>query len=168
VRTQFRCLAWEELHTLEHDGFDSAFSNFGGLNCVADLSSAARALAAKLRPGAVAVLCIMGPLVPLEWLWFLRCGDWGRALRRLRRSTRWRGLEVHYHSISTTRRAFAPYFHPLWVAAIGALMPPPYTQASWVGKEGALRRLQRLERAVERCWPLPQLADHYLLELRRL
>jgi len=31
-----------------------------------------------------------------------------------------------------------------------------------------LRRLQRLERAVERCWPLPQLADHHSRVLRRL
>ena len=165
---QFRCLSWEQLHTLEDAGFDGALSNFGGLNCVADLSTAARALADKLRPGAVAVLCIMGPLVPWEWLWFLRRADWGRAFRRLRRPIRWRGLEVHYHSIAATRRAFAPYFRPLRVAAIGALMPPPYTEARWAGKEGALRRLQRLERAVERCWPLPQLADHYLMELRRL
>ncbi|MBV8854976.1 MAG: class I SAM-dependent methyltransferase [Sinobacteraceae bacterium] len=164
---QFRCLAWERLHTLEAAGFDGALSNFGGLNCVADLSRAAPALADKLRPGAVAVLCIMGPLVPWEWLWFVRRAEWGRAFRRLRGTARWRGIEVHYHSISATRRAFAPYFRLLRLAAIGALLPPPYTEASWVGKEGTLRRLQRLERAAGRCWPLPQLADHYLMELRR-
>src|SRR5688500_4022031 len=47
--------------------FDGVLSNFGGLNCVDNLSGAGRALAAMLRPGARALLCVMGPAVPWEW-----------------------------------------------------------------------------------------------------
>src|SRR4051812_21961008 len=70
----FRQLAWEELAGLEEGPFDGMLSNFGGLNCVSDLRSAAHALAGRLKRGAVAVLCIMGPLVPWEWVWFVSGG----------------------------------------------------------------------------------------------
>ncbi len=68
---RFRELAWEDLAALDEGPFDGALSNFGGLNCVEDLRPVAQALAAKLRPGAIAILCIMGPVVPWEWVRFL-------------------------------------------------------------------------------------------------
>src|ERR1700734_944247 len=71
---QFHRLAWEELDAFGEGPFDGVLSNFGGLNCVRDLRACARTLAAKLRPGAAAILCIMGPAVPWEWIWFLARG----------------------------------------------------------------------------------------------
>jgi SAM-dependent methyltransferase len=169
ARAQVRQLAWEQLSTLPEGGFDGALSNFGGLNCVGDLPAAARALADRLRPGAMALLCIMGPAVPWEWLWFLGRGDPRRAFRRLRRAgTQWRGIQVRYPSIGATRRAFAPGFRVHRVAALGALLPPPYTESLFARFGGLLKGLGSLERRLETLWPLPQLADHYLIELRRI
>jgi SAM-dependent methyltransferase len=166
--TRCRRLAWEELGTLDEEPFDGALSNFGGLNCVRDLRAAARALGAKLRPGAIAVLCIMGPIVPWEWAWFLAQGRPDKAFRRLRRGgARWSGIPIQYPSIAETRRAFAPEFRPLRVAAIGALLPPPYTETGLGRHPRLLGALDRLERRVETLWPLPRLADHYLMELER-
>src|SRR6478735_5967407 len=54
--------------------FDGVLSNFGGLNCVDDLAGVAPSLAAATRPGARALLCVMGPTVPWEWAWFLGQG----------------------------------------------------------------------------------------------
>jgi SAM-dependent methyltransferase len=166
---RFRRLAWEDLASLEEGPFDGLLSNFGGLNCVADLRAIARPLARKLRPGAVALLCIMGPAVPWEWLWFLARGNPSRAFRRLRRDgTQWSGMTVRYPSIGTARRAFAPEFRALRVSAIGALLPPPYTE-KWLGRyPRALALLDRMERRLETKPPLPMLADHYLLEMQRV
>src|ERR1700722_18276217 len=47
---QFQPLAWEQLGNLDADPFDGMLSNFGGLNCVADLQGAGVDLAGKLRP----------------------------------------------------------------------------------------------------------------------
>jgi ubiquinone/menaquinone biosynthesis C-methylase UbiE len=165
---QFRQLAWEDLDTFEEGPFDGVLSNFGGLNCVGDIEGAARALAAKLRPGAAVLLCVMGPVVPWEWLWFLTRADPARAFRRLRRAgTRWSGITVRYPSIAKMRRAFAPQFRVLRVSAIGSLLPPPYTE-KWTGRfPRALAALDRMERRIETWWPLPALADHYLMELER-
>jgi SAM-dependent methyltransferase len=149
--------------------FDGALSNFGGLNCVADLGSAAAGLAACLRPGAMALLCVMGPLLPWEWAWFLRRGQPAKAFRRLRRSgVGWRGLTIRYPSIGAVRHAFAPWFRLRRASAVGALLPPSYAEDWAARRPRLLSRLNRWERRLETLPPLPWLADHYLLELERL
>jgi SAM-dependent methyltransferase len=148
--------------------FDGAFSNFGGLNCVSDLRALARGLAQRLRPGAPVLLCVMGPLVPWEWLWYLGKGDPTRAFRRLRRGgVAWRGMTVRYPSIRALQRAFAPEFRTLRTSAVGALLPPTYIE-EWTRRHPRLlAALARWERRLERVPPLPWLADHYLIELER-
>jgi SAM-dependent methyltransferase len=169
VRVRFQELAWEELETLDEGLFDGMLSNFGGLNCVDDLRGAACALAKKLRSGAAAILCIMGPVVPWEWIWFLAHGDPARAFRRLRRAgVQWSGITIHYPSIGETQRAFFPEFRVLRVSAVGALMPPPYTEERTGANPRVIVSLGRLERRFETRWPLPMLADHYVLELERV
>jgi SAM-dependent methyltransferase len=161
-------LAWEDLHRLDQHSFDGALSNFGGLNCVAQIESIRRPLAARLRPGAVAMLCVMGPWVPWEWLWFLLRGQPAKAFRRLRRGgTEWRGLRIRYPTIGQLRRALSPEFRALRVSAIGSLLPPSYAE-DWMARHPRLLgALDRCERRLERMPPLPWLADHYLLELER-
>jgi len=147
---------------------DGAFSNFGGLNCVADLPRAARSLAALLNPGARVVLCLMGPFVPWEWVWFLSQGQARKALRRLGAAgVAWRGATVRYPSLRTVRQAFAPAFGVRRTGGLGVLVPPTYAEA-WARRHPQLiARLDRWERRIEG-WPLiPWLGDHYLLELVR-
>jgi SAM-dependent methyltransferase len=149
--------------------FDGMFSNFGGLNCVPDLRAVAAGLAACLQPGAPALLCIMGPLVPWEWAWYLRHGQPGKAFRRLRPGgVHWRGLMIRYPSPRAVRRAFAPWFRPRRTGAIGVLVPPSYAEGWAARHPRLLARLDRWERRLEALPPLSWLADHYLLELERL
>lgn len=148
--------------------FDGVLSNFGGLNCVADLPRAAAGIASCVRPSGVVVLVVMGPTVPWEWAWFLGHGAPGRAFRRLGRGgVAWRGTRIRYPSIRALRHAFAPHCRLERVAAVGGLLPPPFANA-WASRHPRLTaRLDRAERALETMWPLPGLADHYLAELRR-
>jgi SAM-dependent methyltransferase len=157
------------LHSSFSIPFDGALSNFGGLNCVADLGAVAAGLTNCLRPGGWALLCVMGPLVPWEWAWYLRRGQTAKAFRRLRRGgVGWRGLTIRYPSIGAVRRAFAPWFRARRVSAIGALLPPSYAEG-WAARRGRLlARLNCWERRLEAWPPLPWLADHYLLELQRV
>jgi SAM-dependent methyltransferase len=158
----------EDLAGVRAQPFDGAFSNFGGLNCVADLRAVARALAERLRPGAPVLLCVMGPLVPWEWIWYLGKGDPARAFRRLRPGgVAWRGMTIRYPSIHALRRAFAPELRSVRISAIGALLPPTYLE-EWTRRHPRLlAALARWERRLERVPPLPWLADHYLIELER-
>ena len=149
--------------------FDGVLSNFGGFNCVEELPGLACALAATVRPGGRALLCVMGPVVPWEWGWFLARGEPWKAIRRLRRKgVPWHGLTIRYPSVGEVRRAFAPYFVQRRVAAIGALVPPTFAE-SWATRHPRLlAALGRLERRAETVWPLPWLADHFLIELERV
>jgi len=177
---EVRQLALEELPRLGGRGsappaslaggppFDGAFSSFGGFNCIADPRGPARDLAALLRPGARVLLCVMGPLVPWEWAWFLLRGRPGKALRRLRPGgAAWRGMVIRYPSIRAMKRAFELEFRPRRTAAIGALLPPSYAEPWAARHPRLLARLDRWERRWETRPPLPWLADHYLLELER-
>jgi ubiquinone/menaquinone biosynthesis C-methylase UbiE len=161
-------LAWQDLDRLEQHSFDGALSNFGGLNCLARIDAIRAPLARRLRPGATALFCVMGPWVPWEWLWFLLQGEPRKAFRRLgRHGAVWSGARIQYPSIRALRRALSPDFSVLRVAAIGALLPPPYT-ASWAERHPLLlAALDRCERRLEAVPPLPWLADHYLLEAER-
>jgi len=148
---------------------DGAFSNFGALNCVADLRPVAAGLAAAVRPGGSVFLCLMGPAVPWEWGWFLGRREPGKAFRRLRPGgAAWRGLTVRYPTPGAVRRAFAPGFSARGVTAVGAFLPPTYAEGWAARHPRLLARLDRWERRLEAVPPLPWLADHYLLELVRL
>jgi SAM-dependent methyltransferase len=166
-RVEVRLLPIEEISRLSGP-FDGVFSDFGGLNCVPGLPAVARALAGRLRPGAPALFCVMGPLVPWEWGYFLRRGSPARAFRRLRRGgVAWRGMTIRYPSIGTLRRSFAPFFAFRRVAAVGALLPPTELEAWTARHPRLLAALARWERRLEAVPPLPWLADHYLIELER-
>lgn len=169
---EVRCHAIEDFAALpsrlSDPHFDGALSNFGGLNCVQDLRSVSGGLAACLRPGGVALLCLMGPWCPWEWVWFLAHRQPRKAFRRWAGIVSWRGMTIYYPSIRDVRRAFAPRFRLRRVGAIGALLPPPYAESWAVRHSRVLACLDRWERRLEAMPPLPSLADHYLLEMERI
>ena len=117
--------------------FDGVLSNFGGLNCVADLGVFVDGMAACLRPGGTALLCIMGPTVPWEWIWYLLHGQPRTAFRRFSPVTQWRGIEIRYPSIRTMRRLTGTAFDVTRVWALGALIPPSYAE-EWAARHPRL------------------------------
>jgi SAM-dependent methyltransferase len=91
--------------------FDGALSNFGVLNCIADLRPAVAGLAARIRPGGYAAICTMGRFCAWETFRFTARLEFRKAIRR------WSGVAhaslgvtVYYHTISQIRAAFAPAF----------------------------------------------------------
>ena len=159
-------LALERLDELPGDErFDAVLSNFGALNCVADLPALAASLARRTAPGARLALCMMGPLVPWEWGWFLARGEPRKAFRRLRRGgALWRGVRIRYPSPGAVARAVSA-FRVTRVGALGALIPLPAAERWAVGHPRLLDALARWEQRLEGTPPLPWLADHFLLEL---
>lgn len=99
----------QELATLEGE-FSGAISNFGALNCVADLPAVAVQLGRLVLSGGPVAICIMGRFAWGEMLAFARKLDWRRAIRRWRGHAMWRGTEVFYYSSRKVRAAFTPEF----------------------------------------------------------
>jgi SAM-dependent methyltransferase len=162
-------LAAEDLHVLVERGrrYGAVLSDFGGLNCVLDLRPVLQSMARILEPGGLALLVIMGRVVPWEWLWFLTHRQPRRAVRRLVRQPRWRGQPLRYHLIGSVQRAAAPALQTARIDALGALTPPPYSE-HWARRHpGLVDRLNRMERRWSTNRVLVRGADHYVLELRR-
>lgn len=148
--------------------FDGAYSNFGALNCVADLAPVSAGLGRLVRPGGHVLLCVLGRYVPWEWAWFLLRGERRSAFRRLApNGAAWRGLRVSYPPLRELKRLFAPSFRCVGARAIGVLVPPSYAEARAARHPRLLAALDAIERRVEAVPPLPSLADHVLLELVR-
>jgi SAM-dependent methyltransferase len=93
-------MAIEELGSLA-DTFDGAISNFGALNCVADLSQLRDVLAGLVRPQGKLALCVMS-----RFCW----SDWRHLPQRWSGHARWRGIDVYYRSARSIARAFSPHF----------------------------------------------------------
>lgn len=167
-RVATRVLDAARLDELGEESFDGAFSNFGALNCVADLAPVSASLARLVRPGGRVLLCLLGRYVPWEWGWFLVHGPRRFAGRRFEKGgVAWRGLRVFYPRLGELRRTFAPGFRGSGARAVGVFVPPSYAE-EWARKHPRLlAALDALERRVEAVPPLPSLADHVLLELVR-
>jgi ubiquinone/menaquinone biosynthesis C-methylase UbiE len=153
--------------------FDGVLSNFSGLNCISDLQTVACDLAALVRPGGKAMLCVFGRCCLWEILWHLRAGDPRKAIRRLRRQsiearlTPEVSVQVHYHSPRDISAAFAPWFRLERRIGVGIAVPPSYALS-------IPRRFPRLFKLAARTDPLlgrapilKSFADHVVLTLVR-
>ena len=166
-RIEFHAMPIEALHTLPRERqFDGVFSNFGAINCVADVPRVARSLALRLARGAPLMFVVMGRYVPWEWAWYLAHGDRRRAFRRLARSgTAWRGLTIHYPTPAQLAQSLAPMFETRRRAALGFVLPPSYASQWLDSRPRWLGALTAGERVMQRA--TAGLADHYMLEAVR-
>ena len=153
--------------------FDGAFSNFGALNCVDDLTRVSHGLARLLKPGATAILCWMGPCCMWEMLWYL--GQWNtdKAFRRFKpegisaRIANGAFVHVHYPSVTTLGRAFAPKFRLKSVRGIGVAVPPSYLEP-WARRHPRLLQLcEQFDSWLGPCPGMRSLGDHVLVRLQR-
>jgi SAM-dependent methyltransferase len=169
AQVEFHCAPMEQLGTLlEGQTFDGVLSNFGAVNCVADLRSLIAAAAARLAPGGKLLWVVMGRYVPWEWLWYGLRGDLRRAWRRLLRSgAEWRGITVCYPTPAEMRRLLSPGFVVSRVSPLGFALPPSYA-GPWIERSPrSLAVLRRLEAGLQGFATLASVADHYIVEALR-
>ncbi len=171
---QLRVLPAEDISVLK-DGapLDGAFSNFGAINCVADIAKLASDLNLLLRPGASVLLCLIGPMCLWETVWYLLHGKVKKSIRRFQRGGVAAKLgdgaivRVHYPSVRTIRDAFAPEFCLRGIQGIGVAVPPSYLEA-WAGRfPGAMKMAANADKLLGRCPGIRLLADHVLLRFER-
>jgi len=170
----FRVLATEEIDSLAGDGlFDGAFSNFSGLNCVQDISQAARSLARLLKPGAKILLCMVGRFSLWEMAWHLAKGEPALALHSFRRkpttpASAQGAILVHYPSVSDMRRTFAPEFGLRGWKGIGVAVPPSCLEPFARRAPGIVGSLAKIDRYLSRAPIFRGMGDCVLLQFERL
>ena len=171
---QPRQLGAENLSSLRSsEKFDGAFSNFGALNCVADLRKLTIDLARLLRPGATAVLCWMGPYCVWEMIWYGAQGKPDKAFRRFKqegitaRIANDAFVHVHYPSVGLLAPAFAPEFRVKSVRGIGIAVPPSYLEPWAARHPQLLQRCEQFDSWLGSCPGIRSLGDHVLVRLQR-
>lgn len=150
--------------------FDGAFSNFAGMNCIADHGPVARGLARLLAPGGRALLVVFGPFSPGETIVLLLRGRVRAAFRRLARApaparVAGENFTVTYPAPGTLAREFAPWFRLKGTRGIGVFVPPSSAEPSASRFPRLLGVLEAFDRVFAR--PLALLGDHVLLDFER-
>ncbi len=172
VRTEV--LAIEELDQLSgNEDFDGVLSNFGAMNCVADVTAVAKSLARLVRPGGNVALCTLGKFCLWETLWYLVAADLGKAFRRWgdgAEATLGSGssFAVYYPSVREIRNAFEPRFRLKSARGIGVCVPPSYAKGMVRSFPRVTKALAGLDQHVGSWVGLRGLADHRLLVFERL
>lgn len=152
--------------------FDGAFSNFSGLNCVADLKAVASSLASLIKQGGRLVLCFSTRFCLTEMLYFLAHGQWRKALRRCKGYTEVTlgdvQFTVYYPSVQKICRSFEPEFQLYSRTGIGVTVPPSYLEA-WARQHPRLfLLLRRMEGLLATLPFFRSTGDHVLLCFERV
>jgi ubiquinone/menaquinone biosynthesis C-methylase UbiE len=163
----------EQLANLADRGpFDAILSNFGGLNCTADLAQVASELSRLVRPGGRIFLCMINRSCAWEILWYATRGNWRKAFRRLspggtRASIGGTNLDVRYPSVSDMRRAFAPLFRLESWSGIGVVLMPSGLASGFQERKWLIDLLKRIDRWLGALPLFRGFADHILFEFVR-
>jgi SAM-dependent methyltransferase len=166
-------LGIHQLASLPPFSFDAAFSNFGPLNCVADLDEAASQIAGRLRHGGVLVASVIGRVCPWEIALYLARADVGRVRVRFARGfvpvpLNGRKVWTRYYGPGEFERIFRNAgFSTVSVRALGLFAPPPYLERFATRHPSLMTRLLQLDDLVGE-WPLfRSCGDHFLMVLRK-
>jgi hypothetical protein len=152
--------------------FDGAFSNFSGLNCIADLGAVACSLASLVKQNGRLVLCFSTRFCLMEILYYLVHGQWRKAFRRPKgySEVTLDGVQftVYYPTLRKIRQSFAPDFRLYSCTGIGVTVPPSYLEA-WARQHPRLfLLLRRLEKLFATMPILRSTGDHVLLCFERV
>lgn len=160
-------VSYDHLNEVSHSGFDFVFSNFGGLNCIDDLSKVTTHLPELLSPGAYITWVIMPPLCFWEIMGIVK-GNFSASLRRFKKGGVMAHLEgqyfpAWYHTLHTVKKAFGTNFRFIRSESLGILSPQPH-HFKLVQKYPLLYRLLRkLDSMVRNVYPFNRWGDHIII-----
>ncbi len=171
-RVEFRVLPFEQVSSLEGKMFDGIFSNMGGLNCLADLRPLAKSLAGILKPGGFFVATLLSDFCLWETAAFLLRFNFREAFRRRTNGTdvaiHGNSVEVFFHSPSSVRAAFSPFFRRSALLGLNILTPPPSSARAYQHLGTGRRMLESVDNAIATIPPFNRLGDHFVVALQRL
>lgn len=162
-----------QLDRLADPPFDAALSNFGALNCVPDLASAARSIASRLRQGGMFVASVIGRLCPWEITLYVARGNLKRAAIRFSREPvpvplDGRTVWTRYYTPREFCRAFADAgFSVVSLRTLGLVAPPPYLEAFADRHPTLIDAFHRIDGWIGALPVARSLGDHFLVVLRR-
>jgi hypothetical protein len=166
---RFTCqqLSFENLNEVNDRNFDYVFSNFGGLNCLQDLSLVTRHLPALLNDEAYVTFVLMPPISLWEILGIFK-GRWTGAFRRLSKNGTIAHVEgeffkTYYHSLPSICSAFKGPFSLVACEGLAALSPPPHRADLPLARPRLYRLMRNIDGFFRTRFPFNRWADHIIV-----
>ena len=171
-RVQCKLCSFTELQTLPIMQFDHVFSNFGGLNCIPELTAVTQQLPRLLKPGATVTFVIMPSICPWELVQAFM-GKPRLAFRRLSRTGASAYIDgyrfrSYYHSPAKVIQSFDKRFVLLKLRGLASLSPPPYFESFPQRYPVLYNTLTRWDERVAEYFPINRWADHFILTMQYL
>jgi ubiquinone/menaquinone biosynthesis C-methylase UbiE len=163
-------LSYENLDLLTESNFDFLFSNFGGLNCVDDLTRVTTSLPPLLKKDAIVTWVIMPKVCPTELLGGLK-GNFKFAFRRLKKDGVLAHLEgeyfkTYYHSLSKIKKAFGPRFELLQTESLALFSPQPHSGSFAKRFPGIYKFSRGVDSLLRKVYPFNRWGDHIIVTFR--
>jgi len=159
-----RVLPIEGIHALAV-AFDLVLSNFGGFNCVGDLSAIGLTLARLVRPEGHLAVCVIGRFCLRESAHYALRGQFKKAARRWRGETLTSaGLRVSYPTLNHVRQALSQSFDLVADVGIGVSVPPSFVEGT---PAPLLNAFATLDARIESSKIGRAIGDHRLFVFRR-
>lgn len=164
--------SFTELERIGAGPFDYIFSNFGGLNCLADLTLVTRKIPGLLKPGGFVTVVMMPPICPWELALIFR-GHFKTAVRRLYRDGTLAHLEgvnfrSYYFAPHQVLRAFGKNFKKAKMQGLASLSPPPYMKNFPKRHPKLYEFLTGADERISSLPPFNSCADHFILTVQYL
>jgi len=152
--------------------FDGAYSNFGGLNCVAGMPKFIEDLQSILKPGSYFIGSILNTLCPYEIIAFLLRGKFGGAFRRfhiggVEANIGGDRIHVWYYSPQQYAKMMDRYFEYKKTTALSIFSPPPNSIELAARKPKLTKSLLKLDDAINTIVPFYMLGDHFIIEAEK-
>lgn len=165
--------SYTQLDELKDRGpYDANFSNFGGLNCTAELDKVLVSLPTLIKPGGTATLVI----IPKFCLWETLLVFKGKFKTAFRRFNAANGRNAHiegeyfkcwYYNPSYVIKHTAQHFDVLALEGLCTIVPPSYIEGFGNKHPSLFKCLKRWEDRFKAVWPFKYMGDYFVITLRR-
>jgi ubiquinone/menaquinone biosynthesis C-methylase UbiE len=172
-RIRIEQCSFTELQLLQgKQTFDYIYSNFGGLNCTAELKKVLHSFDTLLKPGGVITLVVISKFCLWETLLLFK-GKFETAFRRFFAD---QGRQAHvegdffkcwYYSSSFIKRELQDNYEFLSLEGLCTIIPPSYIE-NFAGKHPHLfHYLKKQEDKLKKKWPWNRMGDYFIISFRR-
>jgi hypothetical protein len=147
--------------------FDFIFSNFGGLNCVSDLSEVTKFFPQLLNNGGKVCLVVLPPFCPWELVQAFR-GKFKLAFRRFHKDGVLANVEgikfkTYYFSARQVMKALGKDFKMLKLESLALFSPIPQMEKIPKKLPQLARALNKIDEIISGIYPLNRIGDHIII-----
>jgi ubiquinone/menaquinone biosynthesis C-methylase UbiE len=165
--------SFTELSRLKHKGpFDAVYSNFGGLNCTAEIGKVMASFDQLVKPGGTVTLVLISKFCLWETLLVFK-GKFKTAFRRFfsrngrKAKVEGRQFTCWYYSVADIKKHLPSNFYVIDVEGLCTIVPPSYIERFAEKRPRLFEWLKRKEDGLKSSWPWRYIGDYIIVTVQK-